>query len=243
MGKIVCAACGSSTYEYSHPSECDALECAVDEAKEKGFVSIPRGGGAVWFCAECAGLISREYVDGRLGPPAKNGPGRWLHWTKLGDREQDAEFRLIAEAAVACDATDDGETVWVRRRQYELLMGLVRSSVDERLEARWDAVLEERSRRLDGPQPRPNGPSFVYFIQGPPDGLIKIGTSYDVEKRRKDLQAGSPVALRVLVTTKGDHEDEHVLHLRFAAHRAHGEWFHPVQEILAHIAKLKERAA
>jgi len=32
----------------------------------------------------------------------------------------------------------------------------------------------------------------------------------------------------------GTVEDEHELHIRFAAHRIRGEWFLPAQEILAY---------
>ncbi|WP_331728809.1 GIY-YIG nuclease family protein [Streptomyces canus] len=65
----------------------------------------------------------------------------------------------------------------------------------------------------------------VYVIGGPGLPYVKIGTSGDPEARLRQLQSGSPVPLSVLWSTPGDTALERELHARFAAHRAHGEWF------------------
>jgi hypothetical protein len=71
----------------------------------------------------------------------------------------------------------------------------------------------------------------VYAIRTA-DGLIKIGSTADLDNRLKWYTA-----------THGEHEllcfipgalvDERALHDRFVAHRAHGrEWYYPTPEIL-----------
>jgi hypothetical protein len=59
-----------------------------------------------------------------------------------------------------------------------------------------------------------------------------------VRSRLDSMQTGSPVQLRVIGVIAGvGQEHETALHRRFVAARSHGEWFHPVPELLAYIAE------
>ena len=74
---------------------------------------------------------------------------------------------------------------------------------------------------------------MIYFVQGTRSGLIKIGYSLAIKGRLQTLQIGSPERLELLAVLDGTTEDERDLHQRFAAHRSHGEWFHPRPELLS----------
>jgi hypothetical protein len=77
----------------------------------------------------------------------------------------------------------------------------------------------------------------VYFVRAEMLGLIKIGHSADVASRISVMRAQSPDRL-VLLGTIESHDARSLeveLMARFAAHRSHGEWFHPAPEIVAHI--------
>jgi hypothetical protein len=78
----------------------------------------------------------------------------------------------------------------------------------------------------------------VYFVRAE-TGVIKIGTTGDIEWRMKSLRGQSPVALTLLATVRGGRVREHQYHDQFAAHRLHGEWFSPAPEINAEIARIK----
>ncbi|MET8629598.1 GIY-YIG nuclease family protein [Kitasatospora sp. NPDC004669] len=54
---------------------------------------------------------------------------------------------------------------------------------------------------------------------------MKIGRSVDPAGRLANLQAGSPVELRLLATFPGGPRLEKHLHVCFARQRIHGEWF------------------
>lgn len=79
----------------------------------------------------------------------------------------------------------------------------------------------------------------VYFIQCGDGGPIKIGyTDGDVERRRCNLQSGSPYPLALLGTMPGGAKKEVELHQQFANARFRGEWFWPVVELREFIAGL-----
>lgn len=82
---------------------------------------------------------------------------------------------------------------------------------------------------------------MIYFVQGQRTGMIKIGHSDVVKTRLTTLRTGSPERLRVLALMDGTRHDEQELHRRFAAHRSHGEWFHPRDELLLFIERLDPR--
>lgn len=73
-------------------------------------------------------------------------------------------------------------------------------------------------------------PMVVYYAEG--DGLIKIGVTRNVVERLTCLR------LRLLASEPGDFAVEAERHKTFAAHRAHGEWFHPAPELVEHIERL-----
>lgn len=80
------------------------------------------------------------------------------------------------------------------------------------------------------------GEQKVYFIQGPPDGPIKIGISVNPEERLRTFQTASPYRLRILRLEPGGRSRETALHRRWRRHRLEGEWFNPAPAILDYIA-------
>ncbi|MBN2971021.1 GIY-YIG nuclease family protein [Roseomonas aeriglobus] len=69
----------------------------------------------------------------------------------------------------------------------------------------------------------------VYFISQVENDRVftKIGRARNIEKRRRDLQTGNPVALAVVgwINAADDHALERALHAHFATRRLSGEWF------------------
>jgi hypothetical protein len=81
-----------------------------------------------------------------------------------------------------------------------------------------------------------DSPGLTYFIGGDV-GAIKIGRSVNVTVRLKDIQACSPIPVRVLATREGVAR-ERLYHRKFAHRRLHGEWFKRCPEIEAEIERL-----
>ena len=77
----------------------------------------------------------------------------------------------------------------------------------------------------------------TYFVVAD-NGLIKIGSSFDADKRLKQLQTGSPEQLHLLWTDIENTLPEKSLHIRFAYLRHHGEWFMPDHELIEYIASV-----
>lgn len=67
--------------------------------------------------------------------------------------------------------------------------------------------------------------SVVYFIQNTDTLKVKIGTSSNLDARLRALQSASGSKLQVLAAIRGGEPLEKAFHLRFASHRAQGEWF------------------
>lgn len=89
------------------------------------------------------------------------------------------------------------------------------------------------------PEPRYVGasPDYTYFIQGPDNGLVKIGrTRGTPDIRFLAIQTVCPVPLAKLGVIPGA-TAERDLHRRFAHLREHGEWFRPEPDLLAFIAE------
>lgn len=76
----------------------------------------------------------------------------------------------------------------------------------------------------------------VYFIQAP-SGLIKIGRSTDVPRRKKALQTAHGERLKLLGTIPGGVALEREFHDRWESLRQSGEWFRPTPEFLADIKR------
>lgn len=83
-----------------------------------------------------------------------------------------------------------------------------------------------------------NKDSLVYFIQAGDSGPIKIGIAMNLLSRIKHLQSQSPLKLNLLATIEGGLPKEREIHKRFSAHRLHGEWFSPGEELLKFISDL-----
>lgn len=80
------------------------------------------------------------------------------------------------------------------------------------------------------------GQAFVYFIVAEDVQRLKIGLSYNLDQRLKDLQAMSPIALTVLKTVRLENiyqarKTERMFHSLFESTRHHGEWFSLTQEM------------
>lgn len=73
---------------------------------------------------------------------------------------------------------------------------------------------------------------YVYFLQGGPIGLIKIGNSSNPWDRVLEHQASSPVKLDLLAMVRGGRGLERFIHEALAAHRVRGEWFAPARVVL-----------
>jgi hypothetical protein len=75
--------------------------------------------------------------------------------------------------------------------------------------------------------PKVSRPPVVYILLAEGTTRIKIGYSTNPQGRLDGLRSGSPFPLRVLreIPTADPATLERLLHMRYAAHRQHGEWF------------------
>jgi hypothetical protein len=78
----------------------------------------------------------------------------------------------------------------------------------------------------------------IYFITAREIGRVKIGLSDEPRGRFIKMRSDSPTALALERLCEGDTTAERELHVRFAEHRLHGEWFALSPEIEAHMAAL-----
>jgi hypothetical protein len=76
---------------------------------------------------------------------------------------------------------------------------------------------------------------MIYFVQSA-DGLIKIGTTSNLERRLSTMRVDSPSELKLLGTLAGGRKIEAALHSRFAEDRKRGEWFAPSSSLLGFIS-------
>lgn len=77
----------------------------------------------------------------------------------------------------------------------------------------------------------------VYFILNIDKGLIKIGYSFQVAERLKQLSKQSEESLTLLGVIPGDHNVEQELHTFFDENRVDGEWFRSNNKLLHFIDK------
>lgn len=77
----------------------------------------------------------------------------------------------------------------------------------------------------------------VYFILNVDKDLIKIGYSFKVAERLKQLSKQSEESLTLLGVMSGDHNAEQELHTLFDENRVNGEWFRSNNELLHFIDK------
>lgn len=94
-----------------------------------------------------------------------------------------------------------------------------------------------RGARL--PRKAPTQAGLVYFVRATTVGLIKIGKADCVHTRFRTLRTHSPDTLQLLGCVASDDASglERRLHVQFAEHRSHGEWFRPGPELLEFIAE------
>lgn len=153
-------------------------------------------------------------------------------------RKADAEIeraeRLLKIAQVARVWNVSERTVW-----RDIKEGRVRAVVTESGRTRIPvSALSTRPRANPLPQQLPR--CGVYLVAGP--ALVKIGKATDVSRRFTGLATGSPVSLKFIgwVQTEDDRAArklEGLLHERFAALRAHGEWFRMTDEDAAGVVR------
>ena len=83
----------------------------------------------------------------------------------------------------------------------------------------------------------------VYFAKNMEDGLIKIGTSGNVENRISALcrpSKGVRCDVKLVAVAKGSLAKERAYHAMFSASRVFGEWFSPTDDIIKEIALLEK---
>lgn len=78
----------------------------------------------------------------------------------------------------------------------------------------------------------------VYFIVFPFSDDIKIGTTVNLEQRLRTFRTVAEPT--VLCITPGGYELERELHVRFAAYRGYGEYFHPNPELMDLIQDIQD---
>lgn len=84
--------------------------------------------------------------------------------------------------------------------------------------------------------------NYVYFIRDDNSGLVKIGRSYNPEKRRKQLQSElHGHDLVILGTMECPAYVEAELHYKFKDYRENGEWFRPEFQLMEYISLHAER--
>jgi hypothetical protein len=81
---------------------------------------------------------------------------------------------------------------------------------------------------------------FIYFIRPVGQrGPIKIGCSHLPLERLRAFSQWSPIPLEVVATCDGQHHGvERRLHLMFQTAHSHGEWFHPLPDLEAFVARV-----
>jgi Meiotically up-regulated gene 113 len=74
---------------------------------------------------------------------------------------------------------------------------------------------------------------FVYFLERPSTGSIKIGFSATPERRFRELQTGNDEPLTLLCYLPADQSVEAKFHKMLAPDRLVGEWFAPSGKLRA----------
>jgi hypothetical protein len=81
--------------------------------------------------------------------------------------------------------------------------------------------------------------SWVYYIGCKRTRMIKIGTSTNLTKRFRDLQAMSPTMLEVLAVEPGGRYLEHERHQHWNGAHERGEWFRGTKQLRAFIRVIR----
>lgn len=94
---------------------------------------------------------------------------------------------------------------------------------------RFSQAIHERVDDLNRAEGREN----VYIIRDTASGAVKIGVANDPHARLRGLQGGNPHDLELVDWTPGGQVLERFIHRHLDRHRLRGEWFAPVDEVLA----------
>jgi hypothetical protein len=81
----------------------------------------------------------------------------------------------------------------------------------------------------------------VYVLLDAGNSLVKIGCSMAPEFRVRDVENQLKRRLVLVASMKGDFTKERALHVKLAAHRVFGEWFHIAPEVLDVVETIKKR--
>jgi hypothetical protein len=84
-------------------------------------------------------------------------------------------------------------------------------------------------------------PLYVYFIQGLERGYIKIGHTWNPQRRFKQLESAVWEKFTVWAVIPGDRQLETFLHRKFKQHQVRGEWFHAHEDVLQYIRDMREQ--
>lgn len=148
-----------------------------------------------------------------------------------------ALFEVLADSILGLINANDGQ--WV-------FYSFCASAHDKSFTNMKKRMLKERAKSIRSAQKKSKKAESkkqrtgqIYFIQQGDDGAIKIGYSTNPEKRLKSLQTGSAYPLKMLLTIEGSEDQEKALHDQFAAYQLQGEWFRPVDALLAAIRELE----
>lgn len=96
-------------------------------------------------------------------------------------------------------------------------------------------------RKASGMPDTKNTGDIVYFLRA--GDFIKIGKATGTpDSRISQLKTGCPFPIEVAATMIGGYDEERSLHKRFAAIRAHGEWFHAAPALLEFIGSIGAEA-
>jgi hypothetical protein len=78
----------------------------------------------------------------------------------------------------------------------------------------------------------------VYAIQGETTKSIKIGWSFNPQKRVNDLQVAAPEKLKLLGSCYGAMTQERAIHAHLSPHRLSGEWFAPEPLVMQAVKRI-----
>ena len=89
------------------------------------------------------------------------------------------------------------------------------------------------------PEELNRGLSVVYFIQGS-SGLIRIGVTSNLHRRIHEAMVGNDRRVVLVGAISGTNVLKRKLHRSFSEYYSHGEWFHPVKELVDFFFSFRE---
>lgn len=152
---------------------------------------------------------------------------------------------LVRAVLITADTEDIAVTPAQVREAVALLIEMATTTpeIDEQYEATLQASdeLEQRRRAatLRAIEPKPAERPHLYFMHCPTTGLVKIGVSNDVQRRRNQVSLASGLPVEILhVIPNGGYELESKLHGRYRALRETGEWFRREGDLAAYLEQI-----